>query len=211
MQLVYPQKQDNESIFLKVAKELDSELLFLYPFSSSLYTQLMKEDNQKNYGFMLSEKDIVKTKSLKGFFVIPNPENMRMVVEQKYISLVFDIEQDAQHDQFHSRLSGLNQVLAKLMAKNGITYGISLSLLQKDTQRERTLGRIKQNIRICNKYKIKILLSSFAREPFELRNEKDLKAYKELVKRSQKASLEDFEEFFSKVEEKIQQFEMPPL
>jgi len=43
--------------------------------------------------------------------------------------------------------------------------------------KETVLGKMMQNARLCNKYKVKTIVASFARKPNELRNEKDLSSF----------------------------------
>jgi RNase P/RNase MRP subunit p30 len=54
-------------------------------------------------------------------------------------------------------------------------FGYSL-LKCSDVRRAVLLGRMKQNLRICKKYKVKIRVFSFALKPYEIRSEKDLES-----------------------------------
>lgn len=79
-------------------------------------------------------------------------------------------------DPMHFRASGLNHILCKLMAKKGIMYGTSFSLLlnAEGKNRAKLLGRAKQNIMLCRQYGVPVKAFSCAREPHELRDRKDL-------------------------------------
>ena len=59
--------------------------------------------------------------------------------------------------------SGLNNVLAEIAEKNKITIGFDLEELRKIEKKEKAkiLARIKQDIKLCRKAKIKIVLLNY--------------------------------------------------
>lgn len=62
-------------------------------------------------------------------------------------------------DRMKQRDSGLNQVLAKLAKKNNVAIGINLDeILHTKTPKEKLqiLSRARQNIKLCNKNKVKM-------------------------------------------------------
>lgn len=105
-------------------------------------------------------------------------ENLnRNAVENKKVDILVSPERNIREDNLHYRNSGLNQVLCKLAAKNKVAIGFSFSDILNSNERGKLLGRMMQNVRLCRKYKVKIVFASFARTKYEQRNAKDLMAF----------------------------------
>ena len=70
----------------------------------------------------------------------------------------------------------MNHVLCKLARDNKIAIGINFGdILKVDGEKRAVLiGRIMQNIRLCRKYKVKMVIGSFARNEYEMRAAKEL-------------------------------------
>jgi len=139
--------KNNEAEFLKIAKELGiKEICFVYP----------------------KGKDCFKSE-----LIVMHKTPGRDIFERK-VDCAFELECTQFKDSVNAKNSGLNQVTAKLALKNKILIGFSFSsLLQKRSVR---IGRMKQNIKLCRKYKLPAVVASFARKPYELRSESDLKS-----------------------------------
>ncbi|MBT6995678.1 hypothetical protein HN865_00255 [Candidatus Woesearchaeota archaeon] len=107
----------------------------------------------------------------------------RFAVENKQVDILLSPEKNTRKDLMFSRRSGLNQVLCKLAAKNGVAIGFDFSYLlhSSDKQRARILGRMKQNVKFCKKYKVKMVFSSFAKNKYELRSEDFLKVFARIL------------------------------
>ena len=96
------------------------------------------------------------------------------IIKQKPL-FVFYIEGD--FDFIHQRDSGMNHVLCKMMKKYKVGYVISLESLKKAKDMVGIMGRVKQNVMLCNKYGTSISIFSFADKPHKLRNPKDIQAF----------------------------------
>lgn len=95
---------------------------------------------------------------------------------KKDIDMVFELEDIDKPDFVHHRNSGMNQVIAKILAEKDIIAGFSFNLLlRKDTAR--MIGRMRQNVIFCRKYGIRMVFGSFARNRNEKRNMEDLKSF----------------------------------
>ena len=101
-------------------------------------------------------------------------EKNRKAVEDKSIDILLSPERNAQNDKMASRNSGLNQVLCKLAYDNKIAIGFSFAELLNSKEKSKVIGRWAQNIRLCRKYKVKMVLASFANNKWEMRSPKDL-------------------------------------
>mgnify|MGYP001578923586 CR=1 FL=1 len=73
----------------------------------------------------------------------------------------------------------MNQVLLQLAHKNDTAIGFALQplLAVKGEQRAMLMGRMMQNVRLCRKYKVRMVLCSFAEDLFDLRSASDLQSF----------------------------------
>jgi hypothetical protein len=169
----------NEKEFEKNAKKLGIDtLIFLYDKAP--------KDSKRKVGIITDKK--IKTKHL--VFSRGN-ERDRWIFEKQKPNVVFDLEFESKKDKTHFRNSGLDQVLGKLAFKNDIMIGFNFSKLLKSSKKGIILGRIMQNIKICEKYKTKYFMASFAKDPSEMRSPFDLKCLL-LCLKARKVDLELF-------------------
>ncbi len=112
--------------------------------------------------------------SCKEFNIAYGKEDNRKLLENKKLDILVSPEKTRKKDFIHHRNSGLNQVLCKLAKKNNIAIGISFNDILKSKEKDKLIGRIMQNIRLCRKYKVKMVLASFATNKFEMRDARDL-------------------------------------
>lgn len=84
----------------------------------------------------------------------------RKAVENKSVDILLHPEENRKKDFMHSRNSGLNQVLCKLAYKNNVAIGFSFNniLNTGGMQRVIILGRMIQNVIICRKYNVKMII-----------------------------------------------------
>lgn len=105
-------------------------------------------------------KAIDKSDKKKKIAVIAkNDEFNRKVFENNKVDLVFELE-SGRKDRLKQRDSGLNHVLCKLAKKNDIVVGIDFSKLEKmsDFELSSYLAKVEQNIMLCKKYKVKMVV-----------------------------------------------------
>jgi len=103
------------------------------------------------------KKEIEKNKENNIIFTSVDDELDRKVLEKLKIN-IFLINQSHRKDKQKQRDSGFNQVMAKLAKKNNVTIGINLDEIieSQPIKRQEILARIKQNVRLCNKNKLKM-------------------------------------------------------
>ena len=138
------------------------------------------ENYAKDFGFdEIYTVDIVKDlRKAKGFIVAEGRyKNNLEILKNKKVNVLLSPEKGVTKDNLHYRNSGLNQVSCKLAAKNKIAIGIPFRDILESKDRERLIGRIMQNVKLCKKYKVKIIMGSFAKDKYELRGAKDLEAF----------------------------------
>jgi len=170
--LIFP--SDNEKSFIDMAVELGIKgLCFVYKGKPKPIKPLQEGVSGRIKLFSASLKD------RKSHLVIADAlkqKDIRPVIERKKADIIFNLEAVGRKDFMHHRNSGLNQVLCKLMHEKKIVLGISFDTMLNaaDAKRAAFLGRIKQNITFCRKYKVDIALASFASVPEHMRAYHDL-------------------------------------
>lgn len=157
----------NEAELLKQAADLG--------YTSAL---LVYDDNKKFFTRKATLDYIcTTTKSTQKGVIEATPENVRKLVEHIKPAAIHSLEVHAPKDYIHQR-GGLNHVLAKLMKKNNITYVLNFRqvLTSKNSSRSAILGRMIQNVKVCQKYAVPLRIASFAKTPMEIRSPEDLKS-----------------------------------
>jgi hypothetical protein len=99
----------------------------------------------------------------------------RFVIERTPALALANVEQFHSKDHLHFRRSGLDQVLCKLLAREGKGVLVSLRSLL-DNGRSKYLGRVQQNVSFCNKYNIPYGIVSFAQTVEGMRGSYDLRS-----------------------------------
>lgn len=171
MDIVFP--SGNEMELAELEKKLGCPgILMLYDFGKTI----PKMDFSLNvrFGIVCRPSEVQKARKQCDFVAVRSSD--RSVIEKFKPDMIFDFENEDHKDGLHARKSGLNHVLCSIMAKNRIVMGISFRSLLLAGQRPRLLGRMMQNVSLCKKYKVGMILASFAQAPYELRNPKDLDA-----------------------------------
>lgn len=125
--------------------------------------------------FEKARKTIQENKDKIIIFSSNNDELNRKILEKTSINILL-LNQSNKKDFQKQRDSGFNHVLAKIAKKNNIAIGINLDEIinSKPKQKAEILGRIKQNIKLCNKNKLK--MKFITQEKKNERNIYDLKA-----------------------------------
>lgn len=116
--------------------------------------------------------------------------SIRGCFEQRGFNLVTNLELNDRKDHTHYANSGLDQVLcAMARAKNKIVcFNFNNVLRAHKEERAKLLGRIIQNIRFCEKYKVDIAIASFATRPYEMRYYHDLVSFLIALKAQHKSA-----------------------
>jgi len=104
-----------------------------------------------------AKKKIKENKSKEIVFSSGNDELNRKVMEKEPINILL-INQEGRKDRMKQRDSGFNQVLAKIAKKKNISIGINLDeiITSKGKSKSEIIGRVKQNVKLCNKNKLKM-------------------------------------------------------
>ena len=130
-----------------------------------------------------TDLDFHKVLNVKMFNIVEgiSEEKNRKTVENKQIDILLAPERVGRKDRLNQRDSGLNDVLCKLAKENDVAIGFSFSDLLNSKYRAVVLGRMMQNVRLCRKYKVRMVLASFAHDPWEMRSAYDLLAFGQVL------------------------------
>ena len=103
----------------------------------------------------------------------------RKAVENKSVDILMSPERGRYKDFMKSRNSGLNQVLCKLAHQNDVAIGFDFNYIlnSKDSERSNILGRMKLNVILCNKYKVKMYVCNSTKNKNEERSNSDLESF----------------------------------
>jgi hypothetical protein len=97
----------------------------------------------------------------------------RDLVEARGVNVLTGAEVLEEKDKTHRRGSGLNQVIADLLAQKEKLYAFDLSLVLEAKDRSVVLGRMSQNRRILGKSGVETVLWSFAKDPYGVRAKRE--------------------------------------
>ncbi len=158
-----------------------SKLCFLTPYDSKT---LLKEQNSETgmfYSGVLLNDIKFKSNLSRALFKVLSVSNIvkaRPIIEKGNVDMVIDLEFHAEKDYMHQMNSGMNHVIAKLLASKNVAYGINLSKLIFTSASNQIIymQRIIQNIMLAQKYNCRICIGSFADAPYKMRSPKDIEA-----------------------------------
>lgn len=134
---------------------------------------LLKGKTQKE---LLKEIDRARNRKLKTVFKANSEEMLRFSLEKSGVDIVYGLESIHPKDSLHYVRGGLDQVLCKLAAERGKILAFSFAEILNSPDREKLLARMMFNVKLCKKYKVEMILCSFAALPEEMRSVKDLQA-----------------------------------
>ncbi|MEK6939137.1 MAG: hypothetical protein AABX31_00260 [Nanoarchaeota archaeon] len=134
---------------------------------------LLKGKTQKE---LLKEIENARNKKMKTVFKADSEELLRFALERSNVDIVYGMENIHPKDSMHFVRGGLDQVLCKIAAEKSKVMVFSFLGLLDSQDKGKLLARIIFNIKLCKKYKVQIILCSFATSKEEMRSAKDLQA-----------------------------------
>lgn len=179
--IVFP--KNNEQEFVQIASRLGiKKLYFAYDFNDYDEEKIQKRiDALKQNGISIKTAIIANEKNLNKAILDTKPliakssDIDRLLIESKKIKLIYGFEQINRKDYLSQRASGLNHITCEAASKNNVAIGFCYSsLLGKIYHASLLIGRMMQNIRLCRKYKVKMIIGSFSEKPFEMRSPNDV-------------------------------------
>ncbi|MEK6903344.1 MAG: RNase P subunit p30 family protein [Nanoarchaeota archaeon] len=108
-------------------------------------------------------------------------EKNSAAVERKSTDILLTPEKDRNKRYFTQQDSGLNHILCRSAAKNRVAIGFSFAAFLNAKERSKVLAQMMQNVRLCQKYKIRMVVGSFAKNKWEMRMPLDLCAFAQIL------------------------------
>ena len=120
----------------------------------------MKQEIIYGDNFEKAKKNIrnLKKSNIKVIFA-SDDDDLNIKIIEKELPDILLINLNSRKDKMKQRNSGLNEIIAKIAKKNNIKIGINLTeVFQSKFPKEKAeiISRKRQNIRICNKIKLKM-------------------------------------------------------
>lgn len=176
--------ENSEAEFIEIASKLGiKKLYFIYNFSDfdkDKITKKLESIENKNIDIktclLINQKNLNEAFKQSRMLVAKSSDKDRYFIESKKIRLIYGFEETPKKDYLHQRASGLNHYICELANKNNVTVGFSYSSLFNKNLifASAIIGRMMQNIKLCQKYKVKIAAGSFSDNPFEMRAPHDI-------------------------------------
>ena len=157
----------------KEAQEFAQKLGYSKVFFSEDFV-LLKEKTEKE---LLKKIREARQRKLRTIYVPESEEMLRFALEKSDIDMICGIEQIHPKDSFHFLRGGLDQVLCVIAANKDKTIVFSFTDALHSSERGKLLARVRSNIKLCRKYKVKMQLISLASSEMEMRSAKDLEAF----------------------------------
>ena len=110
-------------------------------------------------------RSLIKQKSGEKIIFCGDDETNRKILEKEQIYMLL-LRQNIRKDFLKQRNSGFNEVMAKLAKKNEVNIGIDFDeIIDSDKKaKSEVIARIRQNVKICNKNKLKMMFFSEKRK-----------------------------------------------
>jgi len=158
--------KNNEEEFIKAAEKLGTKgLLFLYEKKEKNISSLQTKTKIKLYSGTINGSSKIN-------FVKAEQQN----IVDKNSKFLYGFEDLEKKDSFHYRRSGTNQVLCKLIKTKNKVFVLDMEKIFTSSDKETLLGRLQQNLMLIRKYKLDLIICSFATKSSNLRAEEEYKA-----------------------------------
>lgn len=179
--IVFPKGNEKELIELSKKLGFTSIILCYNFFDKEFFKFISKEKGVKTALLVKNQTEAQRYKGKADYLV---GVGERALFENKNVSFITNLENIDKKDSVHYRKSGLNQVLCKIAKEKKKTILINFNLLLNARDAGVVLGRMLQNVRFMEKYKVSYQVISGAQYWYEMRSRKDLESFKLFLKTS---------------------------
>ena len=170
------------NILLMKKTAVAEEMSTLLGFSQTLFLEtevvvLEGMDKKK----LLQDINLAKSKKKMVVYKVTNEEMLRFVLEKTAVDMVIGIEGIHEKDSLQHVRGGLDDVFCKIATDKEKIIGFSFEDVLNCGYRDRLMARMMLNIKLCKKYKVKMIFSNFSSSVEEMRSVKDLEAFGRLL------------------------------
>lgn len=123
--------------------------------------------------YIVNSPEFKKLKIVNG----GDDETNRKAVENQNNDILLNPHASRSKDFMHSRNCGLNQILCKIAAENDVAIGFTLDRMYEP----KDIARVKLAIRLCRKFKNKIVVFSFAKDIYSMRAVNDIYSFLQVI------------------------------
>jgi RNase P/RNase MRP subunit p30 len=176
--IVFP--EGNEEKFMQMAEKLGyKSLVFCYASPKDVEPFRKKTSIKILSAIMVDSRTAQKMKGKADLLISSCSGDIRQMVEATPVDILIDAESSRNKDFIHHRNSGLNHIIANLASakKKAMGFSGALAIGSRGMFRAQVMGRMMQNVRLCRKYKVKMVIASFAKAPFGMRSPHDLLSF----------------------------------
>ena len=182
--IVFP--KNNEKDFIDMAERLGIDgLCFVYPYADKKSVDAAKRNLSKlqkskikiEPAFGAVDNKIYKIHEMKEIAVSESSENSRDIIARYKPDVVYNMELGARKDFAKSRNSGLNKAICQFARDNNVIVAFSFANILSSENLQVLIGRTRQNIKLCKKFKVKTAIASFAVSSWGMRSPHDLRAF----------------------------------
>ncbi len=142
---------------------------------------LVRGKNQKE---LLDQIKEAQRKNKLAFYRPETEEMLRFALEHSSVDLVFGMEKINPSDSLHYLRGGLDQILCKIAADKEKTLGFSFQQILEAKDKNKLIARMKFNLKLCKKYKVKTVFGNFSLKKEELRSAQDLEAFLRVLEKN---------------------------
>lgn len=153
-----------------------------FGFSKQLVVKVIEEETEKQARRAI-DKSCGNDREGKDIIIVRGKDASfnRKILENKKVNILLSPESEKlgkKQDKLYERDSGLNHILCKIAKQNSKIIAIDLSeiLALEGKEKAKYLARVMQNIRLCKKYKVSMVITSLALSQKGLRNIYDLES-----------------------------------
>ncbi len=175
--IVFP--NGNEYEFIRMASRLGiKKIYFAYEpehaekmIKGKKYGVIENDNVRVEIAIIVNWKNANKAKRFSKKLVVKSSEKAREFIDGKKADIIYGFEEFFKKDFLLQRASGLNHSLCELARNKNVSIGFNYSSLigKRSDVLPKTIGRMIQNIRLCEKYGARAIIASFSSEPFMLR------------------------------------------
>ena len=172
-----------ETQFIEEATRLGyDELLILYEEKDAKQVQeVSSKEITINQGIisLSQQQGKVKNQGLEVALL-----GTRNVAFSKQVTLLLNNEFEPERDFVHQRRNGINHVILAQCKTNSVHIATGLATLRRENTKRQSviLGRMKQTMKLAEKKGVDYEVVSLARQPFEMRSARDVRAIVEWLK-----------------------------